>query len=76
LPLIGVGGIASPEDAWTKVTAGASLLQLYTALVYQGPGLVGRIKRGLLERLEREGASSLAAFVGRDADRIAAGDLG
>jgi dihydroorotate dehydrogenase len=76
LPLIGVGGIASPDDAWAKIRAGASLLQLYTALVYQGPGLVGRIKRGLLERLEREGASSLVAFVGRDADKIAAGDLG
>ncbi|HIJ38071.1 MAG TPA: quinone-dependent dihydroorotate dehydrogenase, partial [Rhodospirillaceae bacterium] len=47
LPLIGVGGIASPEQAYAKLRAGASLLQLYSALVYQGPGLISAIKRGL-----------------------------
>ncbi len=46
--LVGVGGVASGEDAYAKIKAGASLVQLYTALVYQGPGLVARIKRELL----------------------------
>ena len=66
LPLIGVGGIASAEDAYAKIRAGASLLQLYTALVYEGPGLVGRIKRGLAQRLRADGFASLAEAVGAD----------
>jgi dihydroorotate dehydrogenase len=66
LPLIGVGGIASAEDAYAKIRAGASLVQLYTALVYQGPGLVGRIKRGLAERLRAEGFVRIADAVGAD----------
>jgi dihydroorotate dehydrogenase len=66
LPLIGVGGIASAEDAYAKIRAGASLLQLYTGLVYQGPGLVGRIKRGLAERLRADGFASLDSAVGAD----------
>ncbi|WP_342148965.1 quinone-dependent dihydroorotate dehydrogenase [Methylorubrum sp. SB2] len=67
IPLIGVGGIDSAETAWTKIRAGARLLQLYSALVYEGPGLVGTIKRGLADRLRAEGLSSLAPVVGRDA---------
>ena len=55
LPLIGVGGIASAEDAYAKIRAGASLLQLYTALVYEGAGLVGRIKTGLAAKLRADG---------------------
>ena len=55
LPLIGVGGIASAEDAYAKIRAGASLVQLYTALVFHGPALIGRIKRGLAELLRRDG---------------------
>jgi dihydroorotate dehydrogenase len=51
LPLIGVGGIDSPERAWAKLEAGASLVQLYTGLVYEGPGLVRRICQGLSDRL-------------------------
>jgi len=47
VPLIGVGGIASAEDAYAKIRAGASLVQLYTALVFTGPDLVGEIKSGL-----------------------------
>ena len=74
-PLIGVGGVDSAEAAWTKIRAGASLVQLYTALVYKGPALVGEIKQGLARRLD-EGAASLAQAVGRDAARIAQGDLG
>jgi dihydroorotate dehydrogenase len=66
LPLIGVGGIASAEDAYAKIRAGASLLQLYTALVYQGPGLIARIKYGLAQRLRADGFASLAEAVGAD----------
>ena len=51
LPLIGVGGISSPEDAWEKVTAGASLLQVYSAMVYEGPGLAKTLVNGLRERM-------------------------
>jgi dihydroorotate dehydrogenase len=64
LPIIGVGGIASGEDAYAKIRAGASLIQLYTALVYHGPGLVARIKRELLALLARDGFASPAAAVG------------
>lgn len=74
IPLIGVGGIDSAETAWTKIRAGARLLQLYSALVYEGPGLVGTIKRGLADRLRTEGLSSLAPAVGRDAAAIARGE--
>ena len=73
VPLIGVGGVDSAEAAWTKIRAGASLVQLYSALVYQGPGLVGAIKRGLLDRLQREGLPNLAAAVGREAAALAKG---
>jgi dihydroorotate dehydrogenase len=66
LPLIGVGGISSGDDAYAKIRAGASLLQLYTALVYEGPRLVGRIKRGLAARLRADGYRSLAEAVGAD----------
>ncbi|WP_375455911.1 quinone-dependent dihydroorotate dehydrogenase [uncultured Methylobacterium sp.] len=71
LPLVGVGGIDSTEAAWTKIRAGASLLQLYSALVYEGPALVGTIKRGLVARLRAEGLAGLAAAVGRDAAELA-----
>jgi len=64
LPIIGVGGVASGEDAYAKIRAGASLVQLYTALVYQGPGLVQRIKRELGALLARDGFASPAAAVG------------
>ena len=64
LPLIGVGGIASGAEAFAKIRAGASLVQLYTALAYQGPALVGRIKRELAELLRRDGFGSVADAVG------------
>jgi dihydroorotate dehydrogenase len=64
LPLIGVGGIASGADAYAKIRAGASLVQLYTALAYQGPALVGRIKRELADLLRRDGFGSVAEAVG------------
>src|SRR3546814_6524850 len=53
LPLIGVGGIAGVDDAWARIRAGASLVQLYTAMVYEGPGIARRIALGLAQRLER-----------------------
>jgi dihydroorotate dehydrogenase len=62
--LIGVGGIASGEDAYAKIRAGASLVQLYTALAFHGPGLVGRIKRELLTCLVRDGFTKLTDAVG------------
>jgi dihydroorotate dehydrogenase len=67
LVLIGVGGIASGADAYAKIRAGASLVQLYTALVFEGPGLIGRIKRDLAALLARDGFSSLSQAVGIDA---------
>jgi dihydroorotate dehydrogenase len=66
IPLIGVGGIANGADAYGKIRAGASLVQLYTALVYQGPGLVSRIKSDLAGFLARDGFASIAAAVGAD----------
>jgi len=67
LPLIGVGGIGSGEDAYTKIKAGASLIQLYTALIYQGPGLVQAILRDLRRLLDRDGVKNLADVVGIEA---------
>ncbi|MBT4463250.1 MAG: dihydroorotate dehydrogenase (quinone), partial [Rhodospirillaceae bacterium] len=69
LPLIGVGGIASGDDAYRKIRAGASLVQLYSALVYQGPGLVNRIKRRLVELLKADGFDSISDAVGADTRR-------
>ncbi|WP_029350675.1 quinone-dependent dihydroorotate dehydrogenase [Bosea sp. 117] len=70
-PLVGVGGIDSAETAIAKIEAGATLVQLYSALVYEGLGLVPRIKAGLLARLERE-STTLASLIGRAAARLAA----
>jgi dihydroorotate dehydrogenase len=66
LPLIGCGGIANGDDAYAKIRAGASLVQLYTALVYEGPGLVARIKRDLAARLRSDGFAALRDAVGAD----------
>lgn len=65
VPLIGVGGVSSAEEAYAKILAGASAVQLYTALVYEGFGLVEEINRGLVELLARDGFSSVAEAVGR-----------
>ncbi len=65
LPLIGVGGIASGADAYERIRAGAGLVQLYSALVYGGPGLVSQIKRDLAARLKADGFSSVAEAIGR-----------
>jgi len=66
--LVGVGGIAGGADAYEKIKAGASLLQLYTALVYQGPGLVARIKQELVACLARDGYADVMAAIGSGAE--------
>jgi dihydroorotate dehydrogenase len=66
LPLIAVGGIGSAEDAWERIRAGASLIQLYTAMVYNGPRIAKRIARGLAERLRSGGFASIADAVGSE----------
>ena len=66
MPLIGVGGIASAEDAWARIRAGASLVQLYSAMVYEGPGLPRRIVSGLEELMRRDGFTSIAEAVGSE----------
>ncbi len=64
LTIVGCGGVASGEDAYAKVRSGASLVQLYSALVFGGPGLVPRIKRDLAKCLRRDGFNSVDAAVG------------
>jgi dihydroorotate dehydrogenase len=64
LPIIGVGGIFNAADAWEKITAGASLVQVYTGLVYEGPGIARSIVRGLDRQLKKAGLSNLQDVVG------------
>ncbi len=66
IALIGMGGVESGETAYRKIRAGASLVQLYSALVYEGPGLVQRIKHDLARCLERDGFATLEAAIGAD----------
>lgn len=66
VPLVGVGGIANGKDAFAKIKAGASLVQVYSMLVYEGPALVARIKRELATELKAAGFSSVADAVGAD----------
>ena len=69
-PLVGVGGVDSADAAWQKIRAGAALVQLYTALIYKGFSLVATIKRGLVQRLDREGIKKITDVVGADASAI------
>ena len=64
LPLIGVGGIDTPQAAWERMAAGASLVQVYTGWIYEGPGLVPWILEGLIQQLDRHGLSTIAEAVG------------
>jgi dihydroorotate dehydrogenase len=64
IPIVGVGGVHDAESAYAKIRAGASLVQLYTALVYEGPGLIKRIKEGLVQRLREDDHVSIADAVG------------
>ncbi|MFW5919574.1 MAG: quinone-dependent dihydroorotate dehydrogenase [Halanaeroarchaeum sp.] len=68
LPVVGVGGIFTAEDAYEKIRAGASIVQLYTGLIYEGPTIARDINRGLLERLDRDGFDSIHEAVGVDLD--------
>jgi dihydroorotate dehydrogenase len=72
-PLIGVGGVDSAEAAIEKIEAGASLVQLYTAMIYKGPALVSEIRRGLVELMARETLASTAPLVGRRMEELARG---
>ena len=63
-PLVGVGGVGSAEDAYAKIAAGATLVQLYSGLVFKGFGLVGEIKQGLVHRMMRERVAALSDLVG------------
>jgi dihydroorotate dehydrogenase len=71
LPLVGVGGIACGADAYAKIRAGASAVQLYTAFIYQGPAVVRRVLSELDALLARDGHASMAAAVGSDARALA-----
>lgn len=64
IPLIAAGGIADADEAYRRIRVGASLVQLYSALVYEGPGLARRIARGLAQRLRRDGFTNVADAVG------------
>ncbi|MBV7258611.1 quinone-dependent dihydroorotate dehydrogenase [Erythrobacter crassostreae] len=66
VPLVGVGGIASAEDAWARIRAGASLVQLYSAMVFEGPSLGARIASGLERLMKRDGFTSIAEAVGTE----------
>ena len=66
LPLIGVGGIATADDAWARIRAGASLIQLYSAMVFEGPGIARRIVNGLAQHVEQAGFTSIAEAVGTE----------
>jgi len=70
LPLIGVGGVASAADAYGKIRAGASLVQLYTALVFAGPALLQQIKTDLAKRLRRDGFASVTEAIGADVPSV------
>jgi dihydroorotate dehydrogenase len=68
LPIIGVGGIFTAEDAYEKIKAGASAVQIYTGFIYEGPAAVKRINRGLIRLMERDGCQSIADAVGNEND--------
>jgi dihydroorotate dehydrogenase len=64
LPIVGVGGICTAEDAWQKIIAGAAIVQLYTSWIYQGPLVVREILSGLVQKLESEGLEHISQAVG------------
>jgi dihydroorotate dehydrogenase len=75
VPIIGVGGVESGETAWAKFVAGADLVQLYTGMIYKGPGLPASINRYLARRLAREGHASIADIVGKRTAEWAAEEI-
>jgi dihydroorotate dehydrogenase len=64
LPIIGVGGIFTADDAYEKIRAGANLVEVWTGMIYEGPAIARNINRGLLRLLERDGLASIAEAVG------------
>jgi len=76
LPIIGVGGIFTSEDAWEKICAGASLLQVYTGFIYEGPGIAKQINDGLLKIMKREQFSHLDQAIGCRADQLTSNQKG
>ena len=66
VPIVSVGGIDSPEEAYKRIKAGASLLQVYSGIIYKGPGLVGEINRGITEFLKRDGFNHISEAIGSD----------
>ena len=66
IPIIGVGGISTAEQAYEKIRAGASMIQVYTGMVYEGPAIARKINKGLLELLKRDGFSHISEAVGAD----------
>lgn len=72
LPLIGVGGVEDAETAFSKLEAGATLVQFYSAMVYKGPALPGEILNGLAQKMAQEGISDIRQITGRKADEWAA----
>jgi dihydroorotate dehydrogenase len=69
VPIIGVGGVFTADQAYERIRAGASLVQLYTGLIYEGPGVISRILHGLAERLARDGFSNVTEAIGIDVQR-------
>lgn len=67
IPLIGIGGVSSGDDAYIKIRAGASLVQIYTALIYRGPSLISQIKSRLAARITADGFDNISSVVGVDA---------
>ncbi|MEN9521502.1 MAG: dihydroorotate dehydrogenase, partial [Cyanobacteriota bacterium] len=70
LPIIGVGGIFDADDAWAKIIAGASILQVYTGWVYEGPWMVNQVLSGLLSKLKEQGLDNIADAVGLENKRV------
>ncbi|MEM1368649.1 MAG: quinone-dependent dihydroorotate dehydrogenase [Cyanobacteria bacterium P01_H01_bin.15] len=70
IPIVGVGGIFTAEDAWEKITAGASLLQAYTGWIYKGPSMVKQILQGLTEKLEQHQLTSITQAIGLDTKKL------
>jgi dihydroorotate dehydrogenase len=66
VPVIGSGGVMSAEDAWAKIRAGASLVQVYTGFIYGGPGFPSQLNAGLVQLMERDGFGSIEEAIGAD----------
>lgn len=70
IPIIGVGGVGSGRDAYEKIKAGAALVQVYSMMVYEGPGLISRIRNELAEIIEENGHKSVEEVIGSDCEDV------